>query len=142
VLSDGRRSEFGEVKNAIRAWASACDEIDAVLLVGSWARDAARMDSDVDVVVVTESQHFVDSESWIPGAVGGDAVLVRTGDWGALVERRVRLRSGLDVEFGFVKPSWTSIDPIDPGTLRVVTDGCEIWYDPKHHLSNLSAAAV
>lgn len=98
------------------------------------------MDSDIDVVVVTESARFAESKTWIGEAVGGPAELVRTGDWGALIERRVRLPSGLEVEFGFVKPSWTRTDPIDPGTHRVVTDGCEIWYDPEGRLTGLVAA--
>ncbi|MCP3937889.1 MAG: nucleotidyltransferase domain-containing protein [Actinomycetia bacterium] len=140
VLSEERRSEFREIGEAVRAWASTSDEIVGALLAGSWARGAARMDSDVDVVVVvTETECFVHSESWIAEAVGKAAELVRTGDWGALIERRVRLRSGLEIEFGFVKPSWAHTDPVDPGTHRVVTDGYEIWYDPEGHLTGLVA---
>lgn len=52
------------------------------------------------------------------------AEIVRTQDWGHLTERRVRLSSGLGVEFGFVSPSWAATDPIDPGTASVVRDGC------------------
>jgi uncharacterized protein len=140
MLSERRRSEPNEARDAIQTWASASDDIVGALLVGSWARGAARMDSDLDVVVVTESTRFAESETWIADAVAAPAELVRTGDWGALIERRVRLASRLEVEFGFVSPSWTRIDPIDPGTRRVVTDGCQIWYDPQGRLAALVRA--
>jgi uncharacterized protein len=50
------------------------------------------------------------------------------------------LRSGLAVEFGFVPPNWASVDPADPGTARVVRDGCSPLVDPEGALARLSAA--
>jgi hypothetical protein len=43
-------------------------------------------------------------------------------------ERRVRLRSGLIVEFGLSTPSWAGV-PLDEGTARVLSDGCRIVVD-------------
>ena len=54
---------------------------------------------------------------------------MRTKEWGRLTERRVRLSSGLEVDFGFVDPSWTATDPVDPGTASVVLDGCQPMLD-------------
>lgn len=88
------------------------------------------MDADIDVVVISHAERFVEEEDWVEHAAGPGAMLVRTAGWGALIERRVRLPSGLEVEFGFVRPSWAAVDPIDPGTRRVVTEGCVPWYDP------------
>lgn len=131
VLTDDRRSQFQRLGNAIRTWAAACDDVVAIALVGSWVHDAARMDSDIDVVVVTpEPDRFVTSQAWLSDAVGEPATLIRTADWGALTERRVRTASGVEVEFGVVRPSWAATDPVDPGTHRVVSDGCLVWYDP------------
>jgi len=55
--------------------------------------------------------------------------IVRTQDWGALTERRVRIASGLEIEFGFASPSWAATDPIDPGTVKVVRRGCTLILD-------------
>ncbi len=40
-------------------------------------------------------------------------------------ERRVRLPDGLLVEFGIATPEWAAL-PVDPGTAKVITDGCKI----------------
>jgi hypothetical protein len=57
-----------------------------------------------------------------------------------LLERRVRLASGLDVEFGFVASSWAAIDPLDEGTAGVVERGMRALYDPNGVVSRLAGA--
>ena len=69
------------------------------------------MCSDVDIVVLTaRTARYLADDGWVAGAVGPDAELVRTEEWGPLTERRVRLASGMEVEFGFVEPSWAATD--------------------------------
>ncbi|MEV6812364.1 nucleotidyltransferase domain-containing protein [Micromonospora sp. NPDC051296] len=108
-----------------------------MLVVGSWARGAARMDSDVDIIVVTDNRRYADPGNWT-GLLGGEAV--RLAEWGLLQEVRVRRPSGFEVEMGIVPPSWADTDPVDPGTRRVVSDGHRIRYDPAGLLAALSAA--
>ncbi|HEY1315646.1 MAG TPA: nucleotidyltransferase domain-containing protein [Gaiella sp.] len=122
-------------------WAAAREDIVAVALVGSWARGAERPESDVDLVVLTDDPPaYVERDDWVealaPGSEG-----VRTADWGALVERRIRLPSGLEVEVGIGRPSWAAASPVDPGTRRVVHDGMKALYDPRGLLAALRAAA-
>jgi uncharacterized protein len=101
------------------------------------------MDSDVDLVVLTDDkERYIADVRWVPDAVGEAAELVRTEDWGPLTERRVALPSGLEVEFGFVSPSWASVDPVDPGTARVVRDGWSPLVDPERVLARLGAAVA
>lgn len=69
--------------------------------------------------------------SGLGGALDRDAALVRTQRWGVLIERRVVLPSGFQVEFGFVATDWASIDPLDGGTARVVGDGFVVLHDPE-----------
>jgi len=33
------------------------------------------------------------------------------------------------VEFGFATDRWLAADPVDPGTRRVMTDGCSVLLD-------------
>jgi hypothetical protein len=66
---------------------------------------------------------------WVSVAVGVHGVPVRERDWGPLRERRFRTPAGLDLELGIVGPSWLQI-PVDPGTARVMHDGCQIVSDP------------
>ena len=77
------------------SWASTRGDVAALALVGSRVRGAARADSDVDLVLLTvDPLAYVEHEDWIQALAPG-AELVRTGDWGAVVERRLRLPSGL-----------------------------------------------
>jgi hypothetical protein len=95
------------------------------------------MDSDLDIVVLTDAaERFVGRDAWASEAVGRPATLMRTRQWGVLTERRVRLVSGFEVEFGFVSPEWAA-EPVDEGTAKVVGDGFQVLYDPKRVLARL-----
>jgi uncharacterized protein len=125
MVTDERANEYDRMVQSIAAWALEQPDIVGAAVVGSWARAAAEMDSDIDVVVLTgDKVQYVTTEDWIGQAVphGGD--IVRTLEWGPLTERRVRLGSGLEIEFGFAGPSWATTDPVDPGTARVILGGC------------------
>jgi hypothetical protein len=62
-------------------------------------------------------------------------------DYGELWSRRLWLeQNGGEVEFGFASPAWADVNPLDPGTRRVIADGCRILHDPKKILSRLCAA--
>jgi uncharacterized protein len=97
------------------------------------------MGSDVDLVVLTtdHGRHTTGVE-WILG-FDPRARLVRSRSWGPLVERRVRLRSGLQIELGVAPPGWASL-PRDPGTAKVLRDGCRVLHDPDNLLSTALTA--
>ena len=125
MVTDERRRECTEVCDAVVNWASERPDIKGVAVVGSWARSEPRMDSDVDLVILTtEKAAYSASEGWALAAVSQPVVIIRTQEWGPLTEHRIRLASGLEIEFGFAPPNWADINPVDPGTARVVLDGC------------------
>ena len=53
VVTDERAVEYEQIRESLIAWARDQEDIQGVAVVGSWARSAARMDSDIDVVVLT-----------------------------------------------------------------------------------------
>ena len=139
-VTPARVAEVEDVITRVQAWAARSPDV-AVGLAGSWARRAARMHSDADLVVLCADPHrFERATDWIGDALGQDAPVIRTQWWGILLERRVVLPSGLDVEFGFAAPSWADVDPVDPGTARVVSDGFRSLYDPTGILGKLTEA--
>ncbi len=84
---------------------------------------------------------YVDDDARVTAALpDGSGELVHAGEQGVLSERRVRLPSGLEVDFGFVAPSWASTDPVDAGTAQVVRDGCRPLLDDSGLLERLVAA--
>lgn len=123
-----RRHEVAQVLARTRLWAMTQPDIRASFVVGSYAYGRPRMGSDVDVLFLTESpqSHLVGLD-FVSAIVPG-ARVVRAEQWGPVHERRVRLRSGLLVEFGSSSPQWCAL-PIDVGTAKVLTDGCQILTD-------------
>lgn len=105
MVSHGRRLEVGAFIGRLEKWATDRDDVVAVAIVGSWAGDSAREDSDVDVVLLTDDVSvFLEGDGWI-AEFAPAAELVRKAEWGAIAERRLRLPSGLEIELGVGRPS-------------------------------------
>jgi predicted nucleotidyltransferase len=112
---------------AVLAWASARPDVLGVALVGSHARQAAKPDSDVDLVIVCRSPSaYLENEEWIE-AFGAPKRTARE-DWGRVTSLRVWYADGLEVEFGIADPDWGSA-PLDAGTQQVIDDGCVLLLD-------------
>jgi hypothetical protein len=137
MATEERYREVRSVVDMVTGWAAEREDVRGVMVVGSWARGAARMDSDVDIVVLTDNPQYTEAGVWT-GLLGGE--VVRLEEWGPLREVRVRRQSGLEVEIGVVPMSWADNDPVDSGTRRVISDGHRIAHDPAGVLAALSAA--
>lgn len=77
--------------DVVTRWAAEREDVRGVMVVGSWARGTARMDSDVDVVVLTDNPRYAEPDVWT-GLLGGD--VVRLEQWGPLREVRVAGHQG------------------------------------------------
>jgi hypothetical protein len=94
------------------------------------------MDSDVDVVLLTEDRaRYLEDDAWVC-EVGG-VELAWTRRWGTVSERRFALPSGLEVELGVASPSGAATDPVDEGTWWVVAHDVSVLYDPIGVLAGL-----
>jgi predicted nucleotidyltransferase len=110
-------------------WAKTQPDIRAVTLVGSFARGAAREDSDVDVVLMTETpQRYLQDAAWLN--TFGQVASITDEDWGMVQSRRTFYSDGFEIEFSITTPQWASSDPLEEGTRRVIADGAQIIYDP------------
>jgi len=84
-------------------WGSRRPDVAAVALVGSWARGTATLGSDVDVVLLTDTpDRYLNRADWIVD-LGAESV-VRSARWGVIVERRLRMPSGLELDVGVGRP--------------------------------------
>jgi uncharacterized protein len=132
-----RRREVEAFLARAGEWAAGRPEIRALAHVGSWARGDARMDSDIDLVLLSdEVDAYISTEAWAR-ELGGDRV-TRTLPRGAVTERRFALPSGLEVDVGVGAPAWASVAPMDPGTRQVVGEGMRILHDPEGILALLA----
>lgn len=113
---------------AFSQWARSQPDIEAVALVGSYARGAATKGSDVDLVILTSVvDKYLRDQSWV--SVFGGPAECRTEYYGRVTSVRACYASGLEVEFGFTTPDWAHM-PIDEGTLSVVRAGMQVVHDP------------
>ncbi len=125
--------------NKLNQWLAGQAAIEAVLLVGSFARGTAREGSDVDLVIITSNpQTYLQDDRWIE--TFGSPTRIEHEDWGLLQSKRVFYASGLEVEFGITPPAWAATAPVDAGTRQVVTDGAAIISDPHGLLAALLEA--
>lgn len=133
--------EVRQFIDALVAFAQQRDDVRAVAVVGSHARQEARPGSDVDVVVLTtEPRRYTETLDWIGSLMG--ARLIATRRWGALTERRLVLAGGIEIDFGVAHTSWAATKPLDPGTARVARDGLMPLHDPDGLLAALAGAAA
>ena len=108
----------------LTAWASQQEDIQAVVLVGSYANDTYTANSDVDVVILCEHpQHYLDHTAWIERF--GKVERWCTEAYGRVTSVRVWYQQDREVEFGITDPQWGS-DPADQGTQQVIRAGARL----------------
>jgi uncharacterized protein len=117
-------------------WAEGQPDISAVVLVGSYARNAPTEDSDIDLVILTSAvKKYLHERSWL--AAFGDLTNYRTEHYGKVTSLRAFYDDGLEVEYGFATPDWAK-PPIDKGTLQVLKKGMRVLHDPVGLLARIS----
>lgn len=91
----------------VTLWAAGRADVVALALVGSHARGAARPDSDVDLMLVTERpRDYLSEQGWLERF--GRVARISVEEWGAVTSLRVHYASGLEVELGITSPAWAS----------------------------------
>ncbi len=124
----------------VKSWAAQQPDIAGMLLVGSYARGAARPDSDIDLVILTSNPgRYLDDISFAEQF--GSISRWEKEDWGRLISLRVWYQDGMEVEYGFTLPDWAS-PPLDAGTQRVISDGARVVFDRDGSLRGLSGTRI
>lgn len=112
--------------NDVRKWGERDTRIDSIILVGSYARGKEKIESDVDLVILTaQKENFVNNPCF--ANLFGNVKKSSTEFWGPCTSIRV-FYEDIEVEFGFVEPSWMKM-PLDAGTYRVLADGYKVIWD-------------
>ncbi len=115
------------------AWASAQRDVQGIALVGSYARGAARDDSDIDLVILTDQlPKYVEDIQWTE--IFGVVDKHQTEDYGKLTSLRVWYQNGVEVEYGITTPDWAAT-PLDAGTQEVIRGGLTVLFERGNLLS-------
>jgi predicted nucleotidyltransferase len=117
----------------VKEWSMIQSDIRAIFLVGSYARGKAREDSDVDLIILTDQPgKYLDNYSFTESF--GAIERIEKEYWGRVTSFRIWYHDGFEVELGITTPNWITEDPLDSGTLRVISHGAEVVID---HIGNL-----
>ena len=118
----------------------------ALALVGSWARGAARDDSDLDLLVLTDRlESWTASDTWlrtIVTALGYRGAIAGLEVYGVAKSWRVWLGPRVELELALAPLSWADISPIDSGSCRVVSDGMVAVVDKDGLLRSIQDAVL
>ena len=118
--------EPARLLDKITDWAKN-NRVTGLALIGSYARDEARADSDIDLILLTpDPQAYIRHSDWIKSF--GRVKSYQVEDWGLVTSLRAFYEDGLEVEFGLASPEWAKI-PLDPGTSEVISGGMQILFD-------------
>lgn len=119
-------------------WAATHPEIQAVALVGSHARGTAGKDSDIDLIIISDTPNaFLNDTQWVQKF--GDIQKTQIEFYGLVTSLRVWYVNGLEVEYGITDQRWAAL-PIDPGTRQVIMDGFRVLFERGNILSRLLSA--
>lgn len=112
---------------SVTEWAFHQADIQALALIGSYARNAAKETSDVDLVLIaTDPEIYLNDTTWAQQF--GTVKEQQLEDYGLLISIRVWYTNGLEVEYGITDERWSAI-PLDPGTRRVIEDGMRVLFE-------------
>ena len=80
--------------------------------------------------------HWLTEIDWAAGRVAG----WHDAEYGSAWSRHVELKPYCQIEFTFSTLAWAATDPIDTGTVNVVSGGCRILVDKMQLFGNLLTA--
>lgn len=113
--------------NLFVTWTSEQPDVQAVGLVGSYARGDAQEESDIDLVILTDyPQKYLEGTEWTERF--GTLEKHQIEEYGELTSLRVWYRDGHEVEYGITTPDWAA-NPLDEGTREVIEGGMNVLFE-------------
>jgi len=119
--------------NAFTRWASTQPAIQAIALIGSYAREAAMETSDIDLLMlVDDPNQYLENLDW--SKQFGTIHRQQIENYGLVISLRVWYLGGLEVEYGLTTRAWVGL-PLDEGTHRVIQNGMRVLFEREALLS-------
>jgi hypothetical protein len=134
------------LQKGLAGWAGHERSWRGLAVVGSWARGAARDDSDLDLMaLVDDLGRWTADDGWLRDLLGRIGFTVAASGlevYGVARSWRVWLGPGVELELGLADTSWACAQPLDPGTRRVVGQGMRPLVDKDRLLHGLEKTVI
>lgn len=106
-MKDNSNLLYDQLIKKFVSWANPCDDIRAVFIIGSRARNDLTADkwSDLDLVVVSRNpKRFLNDPTWVANIAQPWITFIENTPISESKELRVLFENGIDVDFVFVSP--------------------------------------
>jgi len=126
---------FEDFIEQLKEWAVNEPLVEVIILVGSYAKGTQKIDSDIDLVILTSNkQYYIENTHLL--SIFGLIDRLNIENYGECTSIRVWYKNGLEVEFGMVPLTWIDL-PLDQGTQQVLSDGYKVLVDKKRMFSSI-----
>ena len=120
----------------VKSYAEENDMINAVVLVGSYARGEEKEDSDVDLTIISTTPKLLIADNQFIDSFG-KVMKTQRENYGRVTSIRVWYENNMEVEFGITSPLWIS-KPLDEGTFKILKDGYKVILDKKNYFTHMN----
>lgn len=112
------------------------EDILAVLLVGSYARNKQHEKSDIDIMIITTDEiKYLTDYNWINKIA--ESSTIEKENWGMVNTLRC-FSDQIEIEFNICPTEWITL-PTDPETERVLRDGYRIIFERNNSLREIQS---
>jgi uncharacterized protein len=137
-------TEVHVLLGTIALWAKTQADLKALGLAGSWARGTARSDSDLDLLILADDpEKYRSDQRWLYHITLPKPFRIVSywgTSYGAVWSCHTLLKPAATLELTFAAIEWSSTNPIDEGTRRVVNDGFHVIIDKDRRLQRIVEA--
>lgn len=127
--------QFNDFMLSIKKWAEYDENIRSVILVGSYARQEQKIDSDIDLCLLMRNPNTFIRDPFSLKRFGQIEKICEE-DYGHVTSLRVFYDHDLEVEFGVTDIHWSKT-PLDQGTKKVLEDGYKVIIDKDQLFENI-----
>jgi hypothetical protein len=121
--------DISEFLNTVVSWAKMQNDIDGVALIGSYARNIARTDSNINILILsTNPSRYRSDLGWLHAF--GNVMSIIKDEYGKELSLHVQYFNSHEVEFLITVSAWYGISK-HYELNNDISDQIKILYDPK-----------
>lgn len=129
-------SDICLIQNKLNVFAAQSEDIAAILLVGSYARNEQHDKSDIDIMIITgDEMKYITDCSWVNSIA--DISSIEKENWGIVNTLRCFSKQ-TEIEFNICTTEWITL-PLDPETEKVLRDGYKIIFERNDSLHEIKS---